>query len=135
MSFPLLYFRDIKGKGRGVFSAYEIDEEVLIERCPIILITSAAEINLIVCTSLLNYAFRWDKEENTVAIALGFGSLYNHSCNNNAYYKMNSQKKNIEIITLRKIHAGKEVTINYVAFGSNNAEKWFKDRGIQYVKQ
>ncbi|MCW3110334.1 MAG: lysine methyltransferase [Segetibacter sp.] len=134
MSFPLLYFKETKEKGRGVFSANEIEEKVLIEKCPVIFITSAAEINLIACTSLLNYAFRWNTEEEILTIALGFGSLYNHSSANNAFYKMNLQENTIDIIAFRTIKPGEEVTINYVASGTKDAKKWFEDRGIEYVE-
>jgi SET domain-containing protein len=134
MSFPSLYFKETEEKGRGVFSTREIAATVVIEKCPVIFITSAVEINLIACTSLLNYAFRWITGDDIITIALGYGSLYNHSSDNNAFYKMNGQENSIDIIALKTIKAGEEITINYVASGSKNAKKWFEDRGISYVE-
>lgn len=133
MSFPLLYFKETTEKGRGVFSKDGIEEKDIIEKCPVIFVSSAEEINLIACTSLMNYVFRWNTEQEVITIALGFGSLYNHSSANNAFYKMNLQESTIDIIALKVIKPGEEITINYLGFTGKDARKWFEDRGISYV--
>ncbi len=134
MSSPLIYCKETKGKGRGVFSANKIAEKTVIERCPVILIASAAEINMISCTSLINYAFRWITQEEVLSIALGYGSLYNHSSANNAFYKMNAGESLMDIIALRTIMPGEEITINYVGSTGKDIKKWFADRGIDYIE-
>ncbi len=134
MSFPLIYSNDAGNKGRGVFAGVKISENTLIETCPVIVISSGAEINLIACTSLLNYAFRWNNETDAIMVALGFGSLYNHSSNHNACYKMNTEKESLDIIALTPIEAGEEITINYMALSDKDEASWFKDRGIAYVE-
>jgi uncharacterized protein len=134
MNFSLIYFKETGGKGRGVFSTAEIEDRAVIERCPVILISSAPERNLIACTSLANYVFKWITNEEIIAVALGYGSLYNHSSKNNAMYKMNKEENTLDIIALRTIKPGEEITINYVGSTGKDPVKWFEARGIQYLE-
>ena len=62
---------------RGVFAEKVIKQGELIESCPIIYLTEE-DYPLAKKTTLLNYYFL-NEVENRSAIALGFGSLYNHS--------------------------------------------------------
>lgn len=50
---------------------------------------------------------------NKTAIALGFGSLYNHSFNPNVTWECLLRKKRIQYTALRDIKAGEELCINY----------------------
>jgi uncharacterized protein len=134
MSFPSIYCKETATKGRGVFAVNEIEENVVIEKCPVILIDTPQEINLIACSSLVNYAFKWITEEEVITIALGYGSLYNHSSKNNAIYKMNKEDNTIDIIALRSINAEEEITISYVGETGKDARNWFESRGISYVE-
>ena len=134
MTFPSIYFRETQQKGRGVFSAGEIEENNLIERCPVILIPSVSEVLLIGCSSLRNYVFRWITDDDTVAVVLGYGFLYNHSSSNNACYKMNAEENVLDIVSLRAIRPGEEITISYSGSNKQDPTKWFKDKGIEYVE-
>ena len=59
-----------------------------------------------------------------VAIALGFGSLYNHSYTPNACYEdVSGHMKNY--IAIRDIQAGEEVTINYNGDANSTEPVWF----------
>lgn len=60
-----------------------------------------------------NYTFVWDSRKKSVAILLGFGSLYNHSVKPNADY-IKKLKDGVMIFkAMRKIKAGEEITIDY----------------------
>ena len=59
---------------------------------------------------LADYAFSWSR--GTLAIVLGFGSLYNHSYQPNARSEDRGRMQK-HIIAERDIDAGEEITMNY----------------------
>ena len=61
-------------------------------------------------TALYHYCFEWGKD--TVALALGYGSIYNHSYSPNARYDDIAQRTKI-YSAIKDIQAGEEITINY----------------------
>src|SRR4051794_2666299 len=71
-----------RGKGRGVFASSPIRKGELIERVPVLVLTIDEYYDGICTTTLAHYCFNW--REGTVALALGYGSLYNHSYRPNA---------------------------------------------------
>lgn len=97
-------------KGRGVFARRPIRKGTIIERAPIILLPVGEVFGNAPRTKLADYVFVWGKD--TVAVALGYGSLYNHSYQPNAlYYSAGSR---IQIFkAIRDIQAGEEITVNY----------------------
>ena len=100
--------KQVPGKGLGVFAVCEIAEEELIERCPV-LVMSKSDVWQV--DSLLSrYVFSWGKGK--VALALGYGSLYNHSFRPNAYHQ-DLGRRCKQFRALRDIAAGEEITINY----------------------
>ncbi len=106
-----LEIRNVRGKGRGVFfkplSCH--GEWILAGKLfssPVIVFPNGAASGLI-----HNYTFEWD--DDTSAIALGIGSLFNHSYNPNVVYRMDRSNKAIKFIARRKIVSGEELTINY----------------------
>ena len=60
------------------------------------------------------YIFEWGKVEEQVyvAVALGYGSIYNHSFQPNATFRLESPDA-IEFVALRQIEANEEITLNY----------------------
>ena len=62
--------------GLGVFATRAFAAGEVIERCPMVVVP-AAECPLLDETNLYNYYFTW--QDQAAAIALGYGSLYNHS--------------------------------------------------------
>ena len=106
------------GKGRGVFAKKQIPEGTILERAPVLVVKWKP----IEKSELANYIYEWGK--GTVAVALGYGSLYNHSYTPNARYEdLNGQIK--QYIALRDIEAGEEVTINYNADPENKTDVGF----------
>jgi len=118
----LIEVQKIPAKGRGIFATDFIPDGTVFERAPV-LVMPAKEINVDQeDTVLSHYMFAWGK--NTVAIALGFGSLYNHSYSPNARYEdVSGQMKNY--IAIRDIQAGEEVTINYNGDANSKESVWF----------
>jgi uncharacterized protein len=110
---------DNRGKGgRGVFAVGAIAAGELIERVPVLLIPKnqvfgpdpiarrAARISW--------YVFDWVgvTKRDYVALALGYGSIYNHSPNANARYEREAPDV-LSFIAVRDIAGGEEITINY----------------------
>jgi SET domain-containing protein len=100
----------IEGKGRGVIAAKNIKKGTIIERSPVIVIPEN-ELPYMFKTVLTNYNFSWGSNES--AIALGFGSLFNHSYSPNATFFTKIEDLIIEFQALEKIKKGQEITINY----------------------
>ncbi|MFZ1705174.1 MAG: SET domain-containing protein [Saprospiraceae bacterium] len=121
---PGLYVIDIKDKGRGVLTAVDIHEGDMIEICPIISIPSC-ELPLVHKTTLHDYYFVWGENMDACAIALGFGSLYNHAVHPNANFLLDFENDSIEITAICDILAGQEITINYHGEPGEKEKLWF----------
>jgi len=99
--------RNDKGRGgRGVYASKSFNKGELIEKVPCIILPCSE------CKDILSwYVFCWDSEE-ICAVALGYGSLYNHSYSANATYKT-IEPDTIILRAFRDIKKGEEITINY----------------------
>jgi SET domain-containing protein len=120
----MLEIRNIPGKGRGVFSTQKFKPGQLIEVCPVI-VCPPRDRKHIDKTFLFNYYFQWEDNEKFSAIALGYGSLYNHSYHANARYDAFYEEQQIEIYAHRLILPGDEITINYNADPDCEDKVWF----------
>ena len=120
-----IYFAPSKLSGRGIFTVNEIPEGSLIEICPMIVLPEE-DVEIIHGTKLHDYYFTWGIDQKQCAIALGFGSLYNHYKNSNAEYNLNLADETIEIIAVKKILSGKEITINYNGESGDGKSVWFE---------
>ena len=76
-------------------------------------------------THLHDYYFLWNEETGSVAIALGYGSLYNHSLSPNAETESVLESNELRIIATRDIPAGEEITFNYQG-EVKDTEIWFE---------
>lgn len=94
------------GKGRGVYAKEKAKKANLIEVCHLILMK-----NKVIPNELEGYVFEYDKTHS--ALALGNGSLYNHSDDANAWVEMEDETLYLYIYAKRKIKKGEEITINY----------------------
>lgn len=124
-----LYIKPVKGKGRGVFCKHDIRKDEIIETCNLIIIP-ANDYDNVSATHLVDYFFNFNKDENSKAIALGFGSLYNHAVYSNAAYILNPESKTIEFYALEEIKSGTEITINYGGEKGKDYNIWFESRNI-----
>jgi SET domain-containing protein len=105
-------------KGRGVVALRAFAAGETIERPPVIVIPKS-EAPMIRDTRLAHYYFEWGDDCQQAAIALGYGSLYNHSYTPNARYEFRESEECLEFIALCAIEPGEEVTINYNNLGAS----------------
>jgi len=108
--------------GTGVFANQRFGGDDVIERCPVLRL-SGTDADLVIETVLGNYVYEW---EDGYALALGFGSLYNHSHQPSARYEMDYDIGEIHVVALRPIAAGEEVTISYNGDAANQEPVWFE---------
>jgi len=101
-----------RAKGRGVFAKVLIPAGTVFERAPLLIIPAKEVLECEHGDFLYHYVFEYHSGKNKVALALGFGSLYNHSYQPNACHDdVGRQVK--EYRALRDIQKGEEITINY----------------------
>jgi len=118
----------IPNAGRGVYARRDIKKGEIIERCPIIEVPKHDVSNLKE-SILVTYFFYFGRSKERLAIALGFGSMYNHSYKPNATYKIKHGEMIIDFIALDDIKKDSEITFNY-SNGSDTKDKksplWFE---------
>src|ERR1700712_1395041 len=102
-----LIVRETSNRGRGGFALRPFEPGETIEVCPVIAMSpeDAARLD---ATHLYNYYFGWGPDDKGAAIALGFGSLYNHSETPNASYRKDLAQTLIEFVALAAIAPGEE---------------------------
>jgi hypothetical protein len=99
--------------GRGIFAEVPFSSGDIVERCEVLRIP-ASQVDAIQQTELRAYLFSCDDGSGDVAIALGLGSLYNHSDDANATYFKDAKHNVIVITAQRDIAAGEEITVAYL---------------------
>lgn len=99
--------------GFGVFAEQDIAPNQLIEACYALPVSHSFD-------DLTNYLFA---HGNLFMLALGYGSIYNHSNHPNASYKFNEDSGLLEFTAIRRIQRGEEIYINY-------GENWFGSRQL-----
>jgi uncharacterized protein len=105
------------GAGRGVFTGREILTGELIERCPMLIV--GGDQGEALSWGADGYVFGWG--ESSTALALGYGSLYNHRYSPNA--ETLETPDELEITALTDIAEGSEIFINYM--GTAQEGVWF----------
>lgn len=106
----MIEVRRSAGRGRGVFARRFIAKGTIIERVPMIVFSEKDLESADGFSTLYHYCFEWGK--GTVALAMGYGSIYNHSFSPNARYDDLPQRTK-EFTALNDIQAGEEITISY----------------------
>jgi uncharacterized protein len=117
----------VEGRGRGMFACRKFLKGELIERAPIVAIDEKKWPNA-AKTILSHYAFDWGEKDEHAAIALGYISIYNHSYSPNAQLEQMLEELMMEIIAIKDIEAGEEITINYNGEPENQDPLWFTQR-------
>lgn len=118
-----LYVAASNVHGRGVFPArpFEVGEEI---ECAPVLVVPEDQKSHLDWTNLWGYYFEW--AHDGVAVALGFGSLYNHSWTPNARYDQDFDEGVVRFTALRRIEKGEEVTVNYTGEPDGRGDLWFE---------
>jgi SET domain-containing protein len=98
--------------GLGVFATEEIKIGEMIEECHLITLPfKPVEQIFFLCDYKFNYPAEGNVEE--YVIALGNGSIYNHSENNNACWRNHPEYKAFQFVAIRDIKVGEEICIYY----------------------
>ena len=114
----------VRGKGRGVFARRPIRLGAVIERVPLLVLPVGDVMRgPDDWTALGSYVFECG--EGSVALALGFGSLYNHSFRPNARYDDEGRLAKV-FTALRDISPGEEITVNYNGDPGDRSPVWFE---------
>jgi SET domain-containing protein len=111
--------------GAGVFAAKDFEPDQVIERCPL-LIVPPEQADCIADSVFGDYVYEW---EEGYALALGYGSLYNHSHTPSARYEMDYELEEIHVVARRRIKRGEEILISYNGDADDQAPVWFEEGG------
>lgn len=124
LHIPGLYIAESAGKGRGVFTAEPLEPGDVIEICPVIVLQNH-DLTVIHQTGLHDYYFLWGQQREQCAIALGYGSLYNHDDQPNAEIELDFGEEQIIFKCLKAIRPGEEITIHYHSDPEFGGKLWF----------
>lgn len=108
--------------GRGIFAIRNIEKGEFISEAPVIVISNT-EWKLMRKSILSNYVFRWGEDKG---LALGYGSLYNHSYTPNARYYTNIENQSIDFYAREDIQENEEITVNYNGDPMDQSSLWFE---------
>ena len=134
---PGVYVKDTgTPKGRGVFAARAFGAGETVEECPVILLRKPYEL---LHKELKAVVFHWPVPKGAAAaqaLALGYGSLYNHANPSNLRYEADGEALVLRLVAARGIEPGEELTINYNADGgapASGEDWWFEEKGIEQL--
>ncbi|WP_155767501.1 SET domain-containing protein [Sporosarcina ureilytica] len=116
--------KDTGKYGRGIFATRDIKKGELIEVSPVI-VSHRNEWKYLKKTILNDYCFSWGEKYEHTALALGYGSIFNHSYSPNAYFIYNMENQSIDFYTRLDIKMGEEITINYNEDADDTSSLWF----------
>ena len=115
--------------GWGVFTEKDIPAYEVIETCPVFvypadILKIAAwntqdSIHAYKSLGITLYSIRWG--DDSAAIPLGYGGMYNHSDNNNCQFLPNQQEGFLHIVSVKEIKAGEQLFVSY-------GQDWFNDK-------
>lgn len=110
---------------RGVFANIGIKLGEVIERCPIIELPEH-DLASLGESILVTYFYFFGEKKERALVALGFGSIYNHTYEPNAVYKIKPKEKIIEFIAIKNIKKDEEITVNYIQGNHKRTPLWFE---------
>jgi SET domain-containing protein len=100
--------------GLGVFATKNIANGELIEECPFLVLPLAPfEVSSLMVDYRFNYPMGMLTDNSVQVIALGAGSIYNHSNTNNAYWVTDTDRKTFKFYANTDIKAGEEIFTYY----------------------
>lgn len=103
--------------GNGVFARRRFRPGDIVEVCPVLVIPETA---IEIDGELDGLTYAWD--EGHCAIALGYGSFYNHAKWPKAEAVLDEDARAITIMAITEINTGDEITISYLP---DDADLWF----------
>lgn len=113
-------WKEIPGKGRGVFALRDIPKGAMIEKAPVIVV---AHEDVPEGSPPDGYVLDWepDVEGEEHCMPLGYIMLYNHSSTPTINLENDHEEMTITSFALRDIKAGEELCWDY------NCEIWFDE--------
>jgi hypothetical protein len=108
-------------RGRGVLADGYIEKGQLVERSPVLIIPHEDR-RATDETIVFTYVFMWEHDtteddlylhQGRSAVALGYTSLLNHSYTPNCEFIRHIDDLAIDLVALRDIESGEELTIDY----------------------
>lgn len=101
--------KESTGRGLGVFASEKIFKDEVIEITPLVKLNDYDSQGI-----LYDYIFTYPKNSDNglIVISLGYGSLYNHSNQNNADWRTADNMK-FEFFATKDIEIGEEIFICY----------------------
>lgn len=109
---------------KGVFATRDIKKGELIHEAPVLPYPNE-EHEHIEKTHLADYVFEYGLHHS--AFLLGYGMMFNHSYQPNAYYDINFDQHTFDFFAYKDIKAGEEVFINYNGEVENDSPLWFNE--------
>jgi len=132
---PHVYVANVSEKlGLGVFAIRAFIRNEVIEVAPVFLLEEKFS-NLPI--EFKHRTFNWGylaKSHISNAIAMGYGSIYNHSDHPNLRYEANTEEKVIKFIAQRNIDPNEQLTIHYNQENDGSEPDkadWFGKKGIE----
>lgn len=119
---PSIQVCSTNDRGRGVFAVHDIPAGTLIEVSPVLIVPSKEyDSHNLQSTIFESYLFTWSRANDggrggggDMALALGLGSLFNHSEQSpNVSFSLNKVNSTIEYTTKRTVCSGEELCIFY----------------------
>lgn len=108
-----VYVRNTKTMGRGLFATKLIKKGQVIEASPCIIL-EGRDYDKIQDSKLRFYVFETTKSSKKTALALGIGSLFNHSFDNhNVTYRYDRKSNKVVFKATQNILKGEQLFINY----------------------
>lgn len=123
INLPMLSVRNAGARGRGVFADRRIAAGEELERAPVLVIAPEQSLHLD-HGGLHDYYYDWGA--GRCAIALGYGSLYNHSYTPNARYEKLIEADVVVFLATRDIEIDEEIVVNYNGDPHDASPLWFE---------
>ncbi len=117
--------------GRGVYAGRAFSPGEIVESCPVILLDLNTQP---FPRQIRRLVYNWSKTQ--VALALGYGSLYNHHDQPNLTFKRNTKNQSISFSARRQIEPGEQLTISYDYTGSGESPRdrsWFEIHQVKKI--
>jgi SET domain-containing protein len=137
MNAPDLCVRDTgTERGRGVFASRRFVSGEVVEVAPVLVL----KVDYDALPALLKtYVFDWTTltgVPRSQAVALGYGSMYNHANPANLRYVADARQNVMRYVAVRDIEPDEELTINYNAVGGVHEwddDNWFERAEIDVI--
>lgn len=125
-------------KGKGVFALRAFVKGEPVEVAPVLVLKGDFDD---LPELLKTYVFDWSTltgMPRCQAVALGFGSMYNHDNPASLVYVADGRASLMRYLAARDIAAGEELTINYNALGgvsTSDDDNWFERNHIAVIRE